>query len=315
MRERTIRTGVLIAGIVMTGTVACAQMGRPAPSKPGDERQPAPAPAPAPGGSPTSESQAQRADGEFRTARDLLVALERAGDTMRTLEAPVVYDRRFKLQGDRHIRRGTLYFSNQLNNAGQRSRAFAIVFSSLQVAGRYEDDPQTWVFDGRWLVEMRPAQKQFVKREVSRPGQPFDPLKIGEGPMPIPIGQDANEILARYDAQLLPAREGLPESWGVPDWLLGTYQLLLTPRPGVNEDDEFRTIRLWYEKGTLLPRMAITVNRGGDESIVYLESPKANAPLPEGMLNVKEPPAGAGWQVQIEELPALEEMEIDAPSR
>lgn len=313
MRERTMRACVLIAGVGLTvgaPGAAFAQMGRPAPA-------PSPPPARgAQGAEPADKSsEAQGAAREFTTARDLLVALERAGDTMRTLEAPVVYDRRFKLQGDRHIRRGTLYFSNQLNNAGERSRAFAIVFSSLQVAGRYEDDPQTWVFDGRWLVEMRPAQKQFVKREVSRPGQPFDPLKIGEGPMPIPIGQDADEILARYDAQLLPAREGLPESWGVPAWLLGTHQLLLTPRPGVNEDDEFRTIRLWYEKGTLLPRMAITVNRGGDESIVYLESPKANAPLPEGMLNVKEPPAGAGWQVQIEELPAMEEMEIDAPAR
>lgn len=310
MSHRLRRSGVVLAVVGAAGC-AHAQMGRPAPAPGGQPAKPAEK---SPAESARQADAATSPAGEFRTARDLLVALERAGDTLRTLEAPIVYDRRFKLQGDRHIRRGTLYFSNQPDASGQRSRAFAIVFNTLQVAGRFEDDPQTWVFDGRWLVEIRPAQKQFVKREVSRPGQPFDPLKIGEGPMPIPIGQEAAEILARYDAELLEAGEGLPENWALPGWLLGTYQLRLTPRPGMNDDD-FQTIRLWYEKQSLLPRMAITVNRGGDESIVYLDTPVANSPLPEGMLRVTEPPASAGWQVQIEELPALEEMEIDAPSR
>ena len=131
--------------------------------------------------------------------------------------------------------------------------------------------------------------------------------------MPIPIGQDANEITARRRGTALAARESSGEL-GRAGVAAGDVPVAADAAPWGEQEDEFRTIRLWYEKGSLLPRMAITVNRGGDESIV-LDTPVANNPLPPGMLNVQEPPADAGWQVQVEELPALEEMEIDAPPR
>jgi hypothetical protein len=301
MRKVSVWVGVI--GLALP-SVAFAQLGKPG----------------APKAEPAKQAPAQKADAaprgaEIRTAHDLLLALERAGDSIDTLQARVVYDRRFKLQGDRHIRRGKLYFQNLPDANAQRVRTFAILFEDLQVAERFEKSPQTWVFDGRWLVEMRVNEKQFIKREIARPGEPFDPLKIGEGPMPIPIGQKAEEIERRYFAELMEPRSGLPGTWNIPAWLDNTWQVVLTPR---NPDaDEFTGIRLWYDRETLLPRMAITLNRAGDESIVFLDEIKQNEPLPRDRLSVEEPPANSGWQVQIERLPELdmEEGELDAPNR
>lgn len=298
------------------GGAAPAQLATP---KPGDKpaRQSPPAAT-----APATTSAARADDDRILTARDLLDALERAGDDVRTLQAKVIYDRRFKLQGDRHVRRGSLLFRNDADRSNTpgagapgapRTRTFAILFDELQIDTRLEKSPQTWVFDGRWLVEIRQNEKQFIKREIARPGEPFDPLKIGEGPMPIPIGQKADEIERRYHAELTEPRSGLPGNWNFPAWFDETWQIVLTPR--APDDDEFAVIRLWYEKQSLLPRMAFTVNRGGDESIVFLENVTKNQPLPRERLSVEEPPAGAGWQVQIERLPDLDEGALDAPAR
>lgn len=247
---------------------------------------------------------------EIRTAEDLLRALERAGDGVRTLSANVLYDRRFLLQGDRHVREGRLYFAQQALMEGSRpTRAFGIHFETLYVGDRLENDPQTWVFDGRWLTESRPAEKRITRREMARLGENFDPLRVGEGPMPLPIGQAADEILAKYDAELLDARDGAGEEAAA--YLpVPTHQLRLVP---IEEREDLREIRLWYAKDTLLPRVAWTRNRAGDESFVVLANVRTNEPLPEGALRIDEQAAAAdGWDVQVYLLkPAGQEGEGD----
>jgi len=250
---------------------------------------------------------AQDEAADFADARALLEALETASDGIETLQAEIQYDRRFLLQGDRHIRRGTLYFAQREGEDGGRRRVFEVDFRELYLVGgearRKEEDRQVWTFDGRWLVEKRPDKKQFIAREVAPPGANFDPLRLGEGPIPIPLGQEADEVLARYDAALLPTEAGLlpEEDSSLIEFAsagAGSWQLRLEPR---NEDDDFEEIRLWYEKGSLLPRMAVTTNRSGDVSVVQLGDVAVNEALPEGVFKVSPPAIGSGWDTQIEE--------------
>jgi len=239
----------------------------------------------------------------FATPRDLLLALEKADERIRTLRADVQYDRFFRLQGDQHRRQGTLLFRAERSGDGRVRRAFQIDFSRLYVDDRLEDDPQVWVFDGRWLVEKRPAQKQWIKREIAGENDSFDPLRIGEGPMPIPIGQRADEVLARYDAELLPASEPFEPGDARADFVKDTWLLRLTPRAGRPDEDEFKEICIWYRKADLLPRMSRTISRAGDESFVQLINLSINEELPAGAFDVSPPPLSEGWQVQVEELP------------
>jgi hypothetical protein len=242
---------------------------------------------------------------EIRTAQQLLVALERIDDRVDTLQSDVQYDKRFRLQGDRHVRRGKLFYKAE-REGGERvrpSRKFEIDFQTLWLvsAGRQEDSRQTWIFDGEWLIEKRPDKKQFVARQIAAPGDDFDPLSIEEGIMPIPIGQRAADVLERFEVELVPHPAGLEdEPKTLTTFVDGCHQLRLVPKAARAEDAKFREIRLWYEKESLMPRMSRAVDRGGDVSFVQLLNVKRNERLPRGTIVVTPPPEGQGWDVQIE---------------
>ncbi|MFG0274395.1 MAG: outer membrane lipoprotein carrier protein LolA [Phycisphaerales bacterium] len=255
-----------------------------------------------------SQDEAPAAIASFADARGLLDALETGADDLRTLRASIQYDRRFLLQGDQHVRRGTLYFAQREREDGAGlKRVFEVDFTVLYLVGgdtrRKEDDRQVWTFNGEWLVEKRPEKKQYIARQVAPPGADFDPLRLGEGPIPIPLGQEAEAVLARYDATLVPTAEGIdpaedPKLIEFAERDGGSWQLRLVPRV---EDDDFEEIRLWYAKGTLLPRMAMTTNRSGDVSVVQLLQVEQNIELPPEVFSVTPPPMGQGWDTQIEE--------------
>ncbi len=262
----------------------------------------------APGSAVGEPRDAVAEPGEIQTAEQLLVALERVDDTVETLQADIQYDRRFRLQGDQHVRRGKLYYraTRGATNDARPTRAFEIDFLDLWLvmAARKEADRQVWVFDGRWLIEKRPDKKQFVAREIAGPGEDFDPLSIKEGIMPIPIGQRAADVLERFDVEMVDPQFGIEdEPEALTSFTSGCFQLRLVPREEFAEDSKFREIRLWYEKDDLTPRMSRAVDQKGDVSFVQLLNVERNGGLPEGVMVVTPPPVDAGWDVQIEETP------------
>ncbi len=254
---------------------------------------------------------------QIENAAQLLDALENADAAIRSFQSDVLYDRVFVLQGDRHVRYGDLYFKVEPAPAGagaaQRPRrTFAVRFDTLFIDNVKRAEESVWVFDGQWLIERRDREKQFIKRRIAPPDAPIDPLRLGEGPIPLPIGQKKAEVLSRYDAELLPAVDGIEpldpedakeksETEARRDFVADTYQLHLVPVAERADDDDFQEIRLWYQKRDLLPRMARTVSRGGDISVVQLINIKTNLPLPEGILNVATPRREDGWDIQVEE--------------
>ncbi|MBL0927265.1 MAG: hypothetical protein IBJ11_06380 [Phycisphaerales bacterium] len=297
-------------------------------------------PASSPASAPAALTPASDAS-EFRTADDLLRALESADRDILTFEADLLYDRFFELQGDRHIRTGKLLFDVQrLMRVGPGAadqppppprRTFVVDLDTLRIEGVERDDRQQWIFDGQWLIERREKEKQWTAREIARPGQDVDPLRLGEGPLPIPIGQRRDDIVARYEAALLPALEGLdpadPERALYAQAAKGSWQLRLTPRgrSGAGAADEFGEIRLWYVRlpaaadgspGPLVPRLSRTKSRSGDESLVLLTNARVNAPgFPRDRLTAMQqrPDPAAGWQVQEERGRFQQDDGADAP--
>ncbi len=239
---------------------------------------------------------------EIATADDLLRALETAGQDTRILTATIRYVKTFSIQGDTQRRDGHLVFASKPGIEGHPpTRRFGITFDRYEVGGRVEDRDidylEQYIFDGEWLAEIRPLEKQFVRRQVVPPGQKWDPLRLGEGPFPIPIQQRREEILSRFTVELLDGQEGVIERR-----LLGVagkcYQLKLIPRPDTGESD-LREIRVWYQKDTLLPRMAKTTTKADDTSLVLLKDLKLNdeAEVSETELSTELPADRTGWDL------------------
>lgn len=254
-----------------------------------------------------------RAAEEITTADDLLRALETSGNDVHRLSAAVRYVKTFDIQGDTQQRDGTLAFVSGPVDRGlhpdtdaELDRRFAIAFERLELDnGRRIEDKSTgylelYIFDGEWLAEIRPFDKQFIRRQVVAPGERWDPLRLGEGPFPIPIQQRRADILDRFDVELF---DGLDDVEDRP--LRGVagkcYQLRLMPKPEANEK-ELREIRVWYQKDTLLPRMAKTISQSGDIAFVLLKNLRTNADaeITEAELTTKPPAERAGWNITVE---------------
>ena len=239
MHARTL--SILIAGTLSTlAACAVAQDDRQAGGQPGE-----------PGA-----AQQQPADQKIDSADALLDALETADADLRTLTATIRYTRMFALAGDMQVRTGDLAFATDDRDMdGDTERMFSIRFNQLIVGDRVENETKDYIFDGSWLVERLPEEKLFAKRQVAAPGSDVDPLRIGEGPLPIPIGQKKSDILERFEAELVETDDGL-ESASLKEFVNagpGTYQLRLVPRPESADAVDFTEVRLWYKRDSLLP--------------------------------------------------------------
>ncbi len=262
---------------------------------------------------PAQPAATAPAPSEFKTADDLLEALETADKDLRSLTAEVKYDRTFEIAGDRQVRFGKLWFVSNppTESGGIPQRKFAIRFERVFVGPVPRPEDKTYIFDGQWMMEKDGEAKFYQRKQVVGPGEHFDPLKVGEGPFVLPVGQRKADIKQRFDAELLPAAAGLEPGKDATEEdkkaaeaakgdVEGAWQLRLTPKAAV-EGDDFTEVRLWYKRGVqgeLLPRMARTVNTAGDVSLVLLinvqvqlagKPENAGARVPAEMLDTTPP--------------------------
>ena len=251
----------------------------------------------------------------YSTAEDLLDALEKADANLRTLTSEIQYDKIDGVTGDRQIRWGKVFFVDDSGSATQqRDRKFAVRFDKLQLGDRLEEEEQLFVFNGEWLTEISPNHKQIIRRQVMPPGSDFDPLKVGEGPLPLPIGQKKDDMLARFKVTLLSdvaelSGEDDAETAKLKEFVKGSYQLKLIANPGTSEAEKFTQIRLWYRvwelkdgEKRLLPRMAKTVTpKSGNETIVRMIKVQTNTPVDPKMMAADV--AGDDWDIRVEALP------------
>lgn len=252
---------------------------------------------------------------EIASAEELLTRLENADKGLSSMQAAIVMHRTFVLEGDEQTRWGMLYFRQLAAEGADAKKQFAVRFDQRRVGQRVEAKEQRFIFDGEWLAEINPDEKRFSKRQLVAPGERFDPLRVGEGPLPVPIGQKKADILARFKAELVADVEGISdgdnpkqgEQWR--KFVGGSYQLRLTPLHD-DENEDFTEIRLWYkpaqkqegiEDGRLLPRMARTINHAGDVSTVQLVDVHLNGTIGDEFFSTVSPAERGerGWDINV----------------
>ncbi|MFN0131694.1 MAG: hypothetical protein ACKVW3_04050 [Phycisphaerales bacterium] len=278
---------------------------------------------------PAQPAQVQVVPDRSAEADAFLGELESADKGLLRLVADVKYQRSFELVGDRQTRFGRLaYVAEPSDQADGKhddkptdnpsGRKFAVTFDRFEIGSEVRNEEKSYIFDGHWLVEKIPGEKLFKKHEVVPPGERFDPLRIGQGPFPVPIGQRRADIVARFEVDKLAAEAGLDaddntsetDAAAQRDFATGTTQIRLTPRPGTPEAEDFREVRLWYLRdasGRWLPRMAKTINPAGDASLIFLinvrtlhsgQQATTETEIPAAMLDTTTPEAG--WDVSIQ---------------
>jgi len=158
---------------------------------------------------------------------------------------------------------------------------------------------ESMVFDGRYFIHKDPEAKLLTKRELVPEGQHFNPLKLGAGPMPLPIGQDPEEIILDFVVTVEPVDvTKLPAGYTAEDIKAGKLQQLkLVPR--VSGKFDFASAELLVDTSLSLPVRIATVATDSNITSLTLTNIKIN-PGHSAILDVSDPLPNTGWQVQIE---------------
>jgi hypothetical protein len=248
----------------------------------------------APGAAPATAPAPRFAD-----AAALLDAVESVAAGMRDFRASVTLETTDDVTGDTERRMGSVVLEQQEGKPA--TRRFAVVFDRfVDGGGRMDERPVRYLYADGWLTEADFVQRTLVRRQLARPGEPYDPLKPGEGPVPLPVGQRRADVLARFDASLADApRAPALARLGRP--LAG---LALRPKPGA-ADRDLRDAVVWYDAETLVP-VGVEASRANGRTTVVLRSATVNGGLDDAQRALLTLAAGAteGWRVDERPLPA-----------
>lgn len=241
----------------------------------------------------------------FAQQREAAVALvhdvEAATADFATFKAGVTVDRVDALTEERERRMGRVIVESK-EPAG--NRRFALILeTTIGPDGTADESRRHFVYDAGWLAERDDERKQFVKRQIVAPGESFDPLRVGEGPLPLPIGQRAEDVLSSFE--VLPATK--PER-GLLSGLERVRGARLVPRVGHEELEETVWIDLFYDASSLLPVGVVQRKRSGDSVEVLLRSPTLSRTGDGGaglddadraLLSIESPDRVDGWAIDI----------------
>jgi hypothetical protein len=289
--RRSLRAALPFVAILSGALIACRSIDPP-------PATPAPAPQE---GSPAAPRT-------FADADALLAAVERTAETLRDFRANVTLETTDDVTGDVERRLGQLVL---VQDAGKpATRRFAVVFEKfIDGSGRMDERPVRYVYADGWLTEADFTQHTLIRRQLARPGEQYDPLKPGEGPVPLPVGQRRADVLARFEATLADVPKAtllLKAAAARP--MAGVR---LKPRPGMADRDLVEAY-VWYDRETLAP-VGVEAQRRSGRTVVALRGASINGGLDEAQRALLSLAAGSteGWRV--DERPLATQKAPDAP--
>ena len=245
---------------------------------------PAPAAALPPG--PAAANQALPASA---SVDQLLDALDQTGQALKNFSADVSMT-----EGDPNVsvttRTGKIWFEVKGDGDGR----IHVLFESRQDGQVRRAEKIEYLLDNGWLIDRNYRKQVEVDRQVTKPGEKVNLLKLGQGPFPLPIGQKKQDVSAQFAVKPLPlAKEDGP---GLED----TIHVQLKPKPGSQFFKRFSAIDVWVDRATRFPIQIHTDNPDeSDPRTTRLTGLNLNpaAGLPADAF--KLPPV-AGWSVTTE---------------
>ncbi len=211
----------------------------------------------------------------------ILKALQQRGKTLRNFQAHLVVQVHHLRTDEKDMNIGHIWY--QQNNGTTK---FDIRFNMLVVDGaiakRHAD--HDIVFDGHWLIDRNGSAKIFRKIEIAPPGKKFNPLRLGQGPIPIPIGQKPADVEKEFHVRLLKNKKMPPHTVG----------LKLVPRD--KSAFTFVEVDFWINTHDWLPVKIIRTDPDGTPTTALLSKIVLNKPMQH---DFHLSPPGHGWTVVV----------------
>jgi hypothetical protein len=229
----------------------------------------------------------------------ILDALDAQTVAMRTFASTVRMDSYDDLADETERRFGRVVLQIEPSDDGGRlNRIAAVVFErTISPSGRARERLEHYVYRDGVLSDYDHEAKRLTRRRLVDDGDDRDPLRLGEGPVPIPIAQRKADILAAFDATVGPA---------IPARVLSDAAdvrgLHLVPKAGTRmaEDGRIAAIDLWVRGDAAEPVAVEIHDADGDRTALRFLKPTLNTPLGDDDLRWLVPPAvdPATWRIE-----------------
>lgn len=178
----------------------------------------------------------------------ILEALHVRGEGLQDFVADVSMEELDNTTGNDSSRTGRIWYE-RLDDGTVRTR---ILFDRKILDGRVIPEKIEYLLKDGWLTDRTYTSKIEINRQVLRPGERIDLLKLGEGPFPLPIGQDPAEVKRLFEVEKLEPGDDAPA---------GSTHLRLTPRPGTDLARRFSTIEFWVDPELRMPVRILTMDQ------------------------------------------------------
>lgn len=168
---------------------------------------------------------------------------------------------------------------------GGRDAKIRVAFTEREEGPRVYDERIEYVLSGGYLTERNYDSKVQVKRQVLKPGEQIDLLKLGEGPFPLPIGQDKADVAKMFDVTLVPSLKDDPAD---------TIRLALKPKQDSEYARKFAELGVAVDRRSHMPRRIDAVDANGSTTrTTFLDHVKLNAGLADDTFTLEDV---QGWR-------------------
>jgi len=178
----------------------------------------------------------------------ILDQLDARGKGLQSFTADVALAESDTTTGDTSTRSGKVAYQLKPNGDGR----IRVTFDTRDAGGgRAVKETLVYMLDDGRLVDRNYRKKSQTTRQVLRPGEKINLLKLGEGPFPLPIGQPKEEVHKLFDVKKVePAKDDPP----------GTAHLQLLPKPDTRFARQFTSIDVWVDSESHMPRRIDTMD-------------------------------------------------------
>ncbi len=216
----------------------------------------------------------------------ILTKLENAGKKIKTIQANIEHQLYQIIPDDRQTKIGYIRFQagNDKHNPKFMVHFHTLIHDDLKLKRK-----EWFCFDGHWLREIREQTKTVIDREIIAPDEKINPFKLGEGPFPLPFGQNKKTILENFNVKIAKPNPKDPPN---------TTHLILHPKKGCEFYKKYKQIEFWIDKKINLPIKISALDRHSNLIMTKFSDIKINLELkptdlwikiPQGYAYQKEP--------------------------
>ena len=231
--------------IRMATMTLAALLAQTTPQVPGESVKPA---APGETLAPADPARVNGRLSQASSVEQILDALERRGQNLQDFTAAVTLDEIDTALGDTTSRSGTAVYQRK----GEGDARIHIVFDTRRQGRKITNQKMEYLLDNGWLIERDYDRKKEVRRQILRPGEKIDLLKLGEGPFPLPVGQPRESVENSFTVTKIAA-----DPQNDPP---GSVHVQLTPRPSTQFARKFASIDVWVDTTTEMPQRIETLD-------------------------------------------------------